>query len=346
METSLYYAQGSSDKEYHIQLEKKGRGYVVNFKYGRRGSSLKSGTKTTAPIPLEDAQKIYSKLLKEKMSGGYVEGSNTNSIAIDSPEEGKPIHCLPQLLNPIEDPDKYIKDDNFVAQEKLDGERRIVSFDGEITQYNRKGKAINTITDLKKSIKTFCVLDGEMVGEIFFAFDILSFEGRDLTKIPLTERLVILGKQKFGKAVRVVSTAISSKEKLKLFNKMKEDSKEGIVFKNKLSSYTSGRPASGGDQLKFKLYKTATFIVSNITKNKRSVGLELNNEKNERVFFGKVTIPPNYDVPKVGQMIEVRYLYAYKNGAVFQPTYLGVRNDLDPSEASTNQIVYKNEGDE
>ena len=37
--TSLYYREGSSDKEYHVRLEAKDHGFVVNIAYGRRGST-------------------------------------------------------------------------------------------------------------------------------------------------------------------------------------------------------------------------------------------------------------------------------------------------------------------
>ena len=57
--------------------------------------------------------------------------------------------------------------------------------------------------------------------------------------------------------------------------------------------------------------------------------------------MGKVTIPPNYDVPAIGDLVEVRYLYAYRGGAVYQPTYLGKRNDSDLTDATMKQIIYK-----
>ena len=46
---SLYYREGSSDKEYHVRLEAKENGYVVNTAFGRRGSTLSTGTKTNTP---------------------------------------------------------------------------------------------------------------------------------------------------------------------------------------------------------------------------------------------------------------------------------------------------------
>ncbi len=70
---SLYYKEGTSDKEYHMQLEESNGGYVVNFQYGRVGNALQSGTKTPTPVTLEEAEKIYTKLYKEKTAKGYAE---------------------------------------------------------------------------------------------------------------------------------------------------------------------------------------------------------------------------------------------------------------------------------
>ena len=74
--TSLHFSEGTSDKEYHIQLEQHGSGYVVNFQYGRRGGPLKDGTKTPTPVTLAEAEKIYNSLLNEKIKKGYGLSSN------------------------------------------------------------------------------------------------------------------------------------------------------------------------------------------------------------------------------------------------------------------------------
>lgn len=70
---SLYFKEGSSDKEYHVQMVKSGKGVVVNFQYGRVGNALQSGTKTPVPVSEEEAEKVYDKLVKEKMRKGYAE---------------------------------------------------------------------------------------------------------------------------------------------------------------------------------------------------------------------------------------------------------------------------------
>ncbi len=69
---SLYFQAGNSDKVYNASIEETDGKYVVNFSYGRRGSALKSGTKTNSPVYLEDAKLIYNKLVNEKTKKGYV----------------------------------------------------------------------------------------------------------------------------------------------------------------------------------------------------------------------------------------------------------------------------------
>jgi bifunctional non-homologous end joining protein LigD len=151
----------------------------------------------------------------------------------------------------------------------------------------------------------------------------------------------VLNTLAFGSAIEVVKTAYTRAEKLKMYNDLKEAKAEGVVFKLKTSKYVAGRPNSGGEQLKSKFYKEASFIVKDFTKGKRSVGLELINENGERVHMGKCTIPPNKDVPPIGAVVEVRYLYAYKGGAIFQSTYKHQRNDVDVKECLMTQIIYK-----
>jgi len=40
---SLYYNEGRSNKVYRVQLEQTDSGFIVNFQFGRRGSTLQSG---------------------------------------------------------------------------------------------------------------------------------------------------------------------------------------------------------------------------------------------------------------------------------------------------------------
>ena len=68
----LGFQEGSSDKVYEVDLVEVAAGqHVVNFRYGRRGSALRDGTKTPLPLPLDKARAIFSALVAEKTKGGY-----------------------------------------------------------------------------------------------------------------------------------------------------------------------------------------------------------------------------------------------------------------------------------
>ena len=68
----LYFQEGTSDKVYEIDLCESGDGFLVNFRYGRRGAALKEGTKTIFPVPLSEAEKVFTALENEKRKKGYV----------------------------------------------------------------------------------------------------------------------------------------------------------------------------------------------------------------------------------------------------------------------------------
>ncbi len=68
----LFFQEGSSDKVYEIDLCESGDGYIVNFRYGRRGAALKDGTKTIFPVSLEEAERVFQSLEMEKRRKGYL----------------------------------------------------------------------------------------------------------------------------------------------------------------------------------------------------------------------------------------------------------------------------------
>jgi len=73
-QVSLWCRDGNADKVYEVDLCEVGTGrYVVNFRYGRRGATLKDGTKTAAAVNRADADKIFNALVAEKQKGGYRE---------------------------------------------------------------------------------------------------------------------------------------------------------------------------------------------------------------------------------------------------------------------------------
>ncbi|MCC8155556.1 MAG: WGR domain-containing protein [Tannerellaceae bacterium] len=71
-QSKLYFKEDTSDKVYEIDLCQLGENeYLVNFRYGRRGTTLKEGTKTVAAVNREEGEKIFSDLENEKRRKGY-----------------------------------------------------------------------------------------------------------------------------------------------------------------------------------------------------------------------------------------------------------------------------------
>ena len=93
---TLYYREGASDKVYQCQIEPAGERFVVNFAYGRRGSTLNTGTKTNVPVDYDSAKRIFDKLVKEKQGKGYTPGESGTPY---QHSEQQPSGIFPQLLN-------------------------------------------------------------------------------------------------------------------------------------------------------------------------------------------------------------------------------------------------------
>jgi len=195
-----------------------------------------------------------------------------------------------------------------------------------------------------------CLLDGEAVGDTFIAFDLLQEATLELAAKPYQVRyahLVDLVDSTPSDSIRYAQTATTRAQKLTMLDRLRKERKEGIVFKRHSASYIPGRPASGGDQFKLKFTATASAIVAGANGSRRSVKLELL-DGSRRIGVGNVTIPPNHPIPAVNQIVEVRYLYAYPGGSLYQPVYLGKRDDVGADACTIGQLKLKsnNETDE
>src|ERR1035437_4380993 len=194
---TLYYREGSSDKVYHASIEPQGEGFVVNIAYGRRGSTMNTGTKTQTPVAYEAAKTIYEKLIGEKTAKGYTQGPDGTPYQNTSKED-RVTDLLPQLLNPIDEKEvkRLLKDPAWCAQEKFDGRRLLLRKAGaEIHGINRKGLLIGLPSPIvvgAHKIGSDFILDGECVGDVLYAFDLLEWDGEDLRTKSYQRRVVKL----------------------------------------------------------------------------------------------------------------------------------------------------------
>lgn len=348
-ETSeMYFKEGSSDKVYTASLERLQGTWSVKFEYGRRGSSLTTGTKI-ANVGYDDAKKVYNKLVSEKRGKGYQFVNNVSTIPkIITVGSGADTGWKPQLLNPIEENevDAYIKNPEFCAQEKYDGRNRLLIRDdlnGEVLGTNRKGLEVAIPEGVKEEVDEMgghFVMAGEAIDEHVMCFDIISMKNKSFKeRDAVLKDALSLSKYKH---LRPVFTAWTEKEKRDLYKKLRKDNAEGIVFKHVDAHYTPGRPASGGAQVKFKFVATCSVIAGATNRGKRSVEMWIH-DGGPGINVGNVTVYPNQEIPKRGQILEVKYLYAYKGGSLFQPVLLGVRDDLAEHDCTIDQLKFKKE---
>ena len=346
---TLYFREGSSDKVYQASIEPSAGGFLVNFAYGRRGSTMQTGTKTAKPVDYAAAKKIFDKLVQEKTAKGYTPGEDGTPYQHTDLEQ-QSTGIVPQLLNPIDESEvePFLTDDRWWMQEKFDGKRMLIRKDGDtITGINRKGLTVGLSQKIADAVRQLevkqCLLDSEAIGDLCQAFDLLERDGMDLRNKPYIERypdLVDLVEPLENLSLRHAVTAIGTHHKRSMFEQFKRENREGVVFKDRMAPYTPGRPASGGTQRKLKFYATASCIVARGKVDKRSVALELISD-NVKVAVGNVTIPPNQQIPAADEVVEIRYLYAYPGGSLYQPVYLGVRDDVAAKGCTLAQLKFK-----
>lgn len=333
---ALFFRDGTSDKEYNVTLEESGGGYVVNFSYGRRGNATATGTKTSSPVSLSEAEKAYDKLVTEKMGKGYKPDGDANLLSIAGNSDLTQTGLLPQLLNPIteEVAEVYLRDDRYMAQEKLDGKRIMATSDREgVVTSNRKGITCGVPKEIEAGISQWrgTTLDGEMIGSNYHVFDLLRLGGEDRRNNSAEDRyreLKRMAEKIQPKNMIVVRCAFTESEKRQLMQDLAH--KEGVVFKLRSAPYTVGRPNSGGTQYKCKFWSdvTAQVVVVNA---QRSVQVGVMKD-GKLMNVGNVTVPPNYPMPNVGDIVEIKYLYFVAK--LYQPQYLGIRDDHDVDDFS------------
>ena len=105
----LEYRDGKSDKVYEVDLCEVAAGqFVVNFRYGRRGSNLRDGTKTALPVDRTQAEKVFDKLVASKINKGYRDTTAAAPAARPGPERAgdrgeHAAHVLRHLRQPTDE---------------------------------------------------------------------------------------------------------------------------------------------------------------------------------------------------------------------------------------------------
>ena len=358
----LYCQEGTSDKVYIAELTPSGTKWTVPFQYGRRGNTLTIGCKTASPVEYEEAKHVFDKLVKEKVSKGYklANASSPASASTIVTTQNEDTGFRAQLLNEIDldQVQRLINDNNYCAQEKWDGRRMGLIKKMDVAAVcNKKGQNKAYTARLGACIEAIpvanFVIDGEGIGDKVHTFDwILQIGDRSTMSMPYKERYVkmlSLIKASKQKDLVPVDTAFTAAEKQQLFARLEKEGREGIVFKLLSAPYLPGKPASGGTQFKYKFRSDISCIVRKVNAGKRSVAIYVLDGEQE-LSVGNVTIPPNAEIPAPEDIIDVKYLYAYRQpgngGTLYQPIFKGKRDDVARKECTVDRLKFKAEIDE
>jgi DNA ligase D-like protein (predicted ligase) len=178
---------------------------------------------------------------------------------------------------------------NWLWEIKLDGYRAIAVKSGkDVTLHSRNGKSLSKkfpyIRDALRELPEGTVIDGELValddsgrptfnllqnfsseaGRIrYFVFDLLCYQNRDLTQLPLVERRASL-----VPALNIKDERIRISESLEvsaqdMLSAAREQQLEGIVGKRKDSHYESGKRS--GAWVKYRLNLGQEFAIGGYT---------------------------------------------------------------------------------
>jgi len=285
-------------------------------------------------------------------------------------------------------------DPGFLYELKLDGERCLAYLSADGTEFrNKRHKLMNPhipeLCDIHKQSKKKCILDGELVvmvngvpnfaeiqrrsltrhpfklnlaakklPAVYTAFDILYYDGVDVTLKPLIERKKILAKA-FKESDRLALSRYIEEHGNALYALAEKQNLEGIVAKNKNSIYKMNSRTK--DWIKIKYLKDEDFVVYGyIIKEKETRGvislLLGAYQDGTLIHQGHVTLgmsrrefdiianhkkrplsPTGYHEEgavyiEPTLVCSVKYMERTANGGLRQPVFKSLRDDKDAKE--------------
>jgi bifunctional non-homologous end joining protein LigD len=172
----------------------------------------------------------------------------------------------------------------WVYEVKLDGYRAIaVKFENKVSLFSRRRKSFNQqypyIVEALSDLPTGTVIDGEIValddsgrpvfnllqnyrrdaGRIrYFVFDLLCYQNRDTTRLPLVERRDLLRSLKF-KSPRIQFVDYLETKAADIVAAVKEQGLEGVNAKRRDSLYQPGRRT--GAWVKYRISQGQEFVI-------------------------------------------------------------------------------------
>lgn len=261
----------------------------------------------------------------------------------------------PQLANTINPKTlpKYVNDDLYGWEQKLDGERRAVVVDeGVVSVWGRDGQLSRLSPELVKVFSLITtgrwVFDGELVGPDLWIFDLLRAESLldEPNLTPFWKRreqleAVMPLLMKHAPTLKLLPHYKTPADKAAMGVRCIGANVEGIMIKNLNGTYVEGKRSSA--VLKCKFVQTVDVVVTEVGRQgKRSIAIGLY-DNGTLVDVGSCTVQPRHLLElKVGDVVELKYLYVNDpaNPKLYQPRFLKRRDDKGACEATVDQLKF------
>lgn len=256
---------------------------------------------------------------------------------------------LAETLAP-KDLDRVLRDDNWWAQQKLDGDRVMFHvLNGKVTALNRNGEIRVNLVPARvrrqfEGMPGEWVFDGELMADgTFWLFDMPVAAPHIDPSRPYEYRLVVLERFFAGwgpdPCIRLLPTARTTEAKATLIERTLRQDGEGVVLKDTAAPYRPGKRSTS--MLKLKFWHSADCVVTAVSPEGRANCLVSMYEAGRLIEPTSVGTAGKARV-HVGDVVEVKYLYATDIRQLFQPELMRVRDDKAPTECTADQLVFTN----
>lgn len=236
-----------------------------------------------------EKKNLEPKVKKETKPVGDDKNIDVKAILKKAPKAAMPKNIKPMLATLVDEP---FDDPNWQYEVKWDGYRALAFINkGKVDLLSRNNKSFNEkfypIYDLLNEWKINAVLDGEILvlndkgisnfgslqnwrseadGElVFYVFDILWYEGKNLMELPLDERQAILNDVLPTDDDRVRLGKVFKASGVDFFDAAQRMGLEGIIAKKTDSTYAPDRRSK--EWLKIKVHKRQEVVIAGFTKN-------------------------------------------------------------------------------
>ncbi|MCZ4244063.1 DNA ligase D [Pedobacter punctiformis] len=257
------------------------------------GKTIENIEKTTDKVWKEGHEQKF-KPKKNKVEKGTDEISNDVEIDVEAILKKAPKSAMPEKLKPMLTTlvDKPFNDPNWQYEVKWDGYRSLAYLNkGKTDLLSRNNKSFNDkfypIYDLLNEWKINALLDGELLvlnekgisnfgslqnwrseadGElVFYVFDLLWYEGKNLMNLPLFQRQAILKEILPANDDRIRLGKVFKASGIDFFDAAERMGLEGIIAKKSNSIYVPDQRSK--EWLKIKVNKTQEVVIAGFTKN-------------------------------------------------------------------------------